>query len=251
MLTVLEARCLKSVSLSENWVVVRNPLASEVLQENLFLFQLLVASGVSHGDMVGLQDRYNCSVAKVKRWGCTTKGRDEHVISGCLEHAAHMRLKRREQAREIQPSACVCCSWLSDPLTLQPTWALWLLPATARNHYPYDVGSEIKLSMCLRAIDVHIAKQFQENLHTSRGRELYYLCSEIFGRSIICELISTSSAHSSYREHRESLGCSYTLPSPQAFLDLWPRHSSLSFLIAVSLPLCASHLHPLQPPYES
>ena len=41
----MEARCLKSVSLSGNRVVVRTPLASEVLGENLFLclFQLLDA----------------------------------------------------------------------------------------------------------------------------------------------------------------------------------------------------------------
>ena len=100
IVTVLEARCLKSVSLSGNRVVVRTPLASEVLGENLFLFQLLVFHV-----MIGLCRRidYNWSVAKVKRWGRITQGRDEHMISGCLEHTVHMRLKRREQAQEIQP----------------------------------------------------------------------------------------------------------------------------------------------------
>jgi len=47
-----------------------------------------------------------------------------------------------------------------------------LLPAAARNRYPYYVGSEIKLLVCLRAIDTYIAKQFQENLLPSRGKRI-------------------------------------------------------------------------------
>lgn len=47
---------MKSVSLNGDRVVVRTPLALEVLGENLFLFQLLVAFGVSRGDQAVLQD---------------------------------------------------------------------------------------------------------------------------------------------------------------------------------------------------
>lgn len=104
IVTVLEARCLKSVSLSGNWVVVRTPLASEVLGENLFLFQLLVFHM-----MIGLCRRidYDWSVAKVKRWGRSTEGRGEHMISGCLEHTAHTRLKRKEQHRRPSLGTCL------------------------------------------------------------------------------------------------------------------------------------------------
>lgn len=49
---------MKSVSLNGDRVV-RTPLALEVLGENLFLFQLLVAFGVSCGDQAVLQDRIN------------------------------------------------------------------------------------------------------------------------------------------------------------------------------------------------
>ena len=84
----------------------------------------------------------------------------------------HTRGSRGESSTGDPALARVCCSWLSDPLILRPTWAVRLLPAAARNRYPYYVGSEIKLLVCLRAINTYIAKQFQENLLPSRGKRI-------------------------------------------------------------------------------
>ena len=46
---------------------------------------------------------YNRSVAKFKRWGRTTEGRDEHMISGCLEHTAYMRFRGEGKLRRFSP----------------------------------------------------------------------------------------------------------------------------------------------------
>ena len=149
-------------------------------------------------------------------------------------------VQRRGQAQEIQPLACVCCSWLWDPLILQPTWAVRLLPATARSHYPYYVGSETKLSVCLRATDTHITKQFQENLRPSRVKVIVlsvlwdlgvqyslWACQHIFCTQF---LLGTQGGS----------GLLLDPPCIAGILDLWPCHSSLFFLIAVSLLVCTT-----------
>lgn len=168
-----------------HWVkigkVVRTPWLRGSSGESA-LFQLLVASAFHMVIGLGCRIDMNCSVAKVKRWGCTTEGRDEHVIAGCLNMQRTWGSRGESKHRRSSHLHVSAAHGYQIHSILAAYVGIVAASCHSKEPLPLWRRSEIKLSVCLRAIDVHIAKQFQENLHPSRGRELYYLCSEIFGR---------------------------------------------------------------------
>lgn len=175
---------------------------------------------------------YNRSVAKFKRWGRTTEGRDEHMISAWnIQHTWGS-----EERASSGDSALGVCLLL---MTMRSTHSAAYMGSVAASCYSKEplplLCGVWKLSVCLRATDTHIAKQFQENLRPSRVKVIVlsvlwdlgvqyslWACQHIFCTQFLLET-------------RGGSGLLLDPPCTAGILDLWPCHSSLFFLIAVSL----------------